>query len=155
MNQPQPPKILRVPGNFPTLRATNIFVDFDGGAFVLSVQELRPAEPYDAQGTAAVLASHEVGRFQLSPATLVWLKEQIARAEITYVTAMKTPLPDPQMMGDALKAAAALENLSKENHRSDRATVHKRYVETWSALATARCARWQIDALSRDRLHII
>ena len=77
MNQPAL-KIVRVPGNFPTLRASNVFVGFDGGAFVLSLQDRRPAEPYDAQGPASVLASHEVGRFRLAPSTLVWLKEQIA-----------------------------------------------------------------------------
>ena len=54
-----------------------------------------------------------MGRFQLAPATLVWLKEQITQAERAYTDAMKIPLPDPKALGDALKAAAALEELSK------------------------------------------
>lgn len=113
MNEPQQPKLVRVPGNFPTLRASNVLVTFDGGAFVLSVLDLRPGEPYDAQGQPTILAAHEVGRYQLAPATLVWLKEQVAQAEAAYADAMKMPLPDPQAIGDALKAAGAIENLSK------------------------------------------
>ena len=107
------PKITRVPLNGPTLRATNIFVSFDGGSFVLSAQDLRPAEPYDAASAPTALGSFEVGRISFSPATMVWLKEQIARAEQTYVDAMKMPLPNPQALGDALNASAALEGLMK------------------------------------------
>jgi hypothetical protein len=108
-----PPRFVRVPGNFPTLRASNVFVTFDGGSFLLSAHDLRPAEAHDAKESPSVLGSYEVARLALSPATLVWLKQQIAQAEKAYTDALKIPLPDPQAMGDALNAAAALEELSK------------------------------------------
>jgi hypothetical protein len=117
MDQPKP-RISRIPLNAPTLRATNIFVTFDGGSFVMSAQDLRATEPWDASGQATVLGSFEVSRIAFSAATFVWLKQQMETAEKAYRDAMKIELPDPKKIVDSLKAAAAIEQITKPPEQS-------------------------------------
>jgi hypothetical protein len=95
LDQPKP-QISRVPLNAPTLRATNIFVTFDGGAFVMSAQDLRATEPWDANGQPTVLGSFEVSRISFAPATFVWLKQQMEVAEKAYNDAMKVRTSGPK-----------------------------------------------------------
>ncbi len=105
------PKITRVPGQFPTIRASNIFVYFDGGSFGLSLQDMRPAENHDAAAPITHYASVEVGRFTISPATLMLLEQSLGQAKKAYETAMGHTIPDPSKIGDALNADAAIKSL--------------------------------------------
>jgi len=116
------PKITRVPGNFPTLRATNVFVEFDGGSFLISLQELRAAENYDAAAPIEHLASIEVGRFTISPSTIVWLEQAIAKAKKAYESGMGHPIPDPAKVGDALNAQAAIDSVLNPKPPGDQST---------------------------------
>jgi len=86
-------------------------VYFDGGAFSLSLQEMRPAENHDAAAPITHYASVEVGRFTISPATLIWLEQSLAQAKKAYETAMGHQIPDPAKIGDALNADAAINSL--------------------------------------------
>ena len=113
MNPPNPPKIFRVPGQFPTVRANTFQIIFDGGSFLLSAEELRPGEAHDAAAPAPTLGAYEVARLAISPASLVWLKRHIETAERAYEDAMKAPMPQPEALGDALNATAALNELKK------------------------------------------
>jgi hypothetical protein len=95
------------------LKAAGVTVVYGDEGISGSVRQRDGLDRRRAPPAPTAYASHEIGRFALSPATLVWLKQQIAQAEQSYEDVMKVALPDPKAMGDALKAAAVLDELSK------------------------------------------
>jgi hypothetical protein len=90
-NPASAPERLVTPSTFPnpqapTIKATAAQCEVDGGAFVLTLSDLRPVEPHThidrfSEGKSAFV---EVGRFMLSPVAFLHLKQQIENAEKWY-----------------------------------------------------------------------
>jgi hypothetical protein len=106
--------LIRVPGNFPTLRCTTVRVTFEGGLFVLSLEDMRAISNAPIDQQPSDVGAFEVGRFALSPVTLQWLEQAIAQARTAYERAMGHPLPDPARLQDALNADAIAEDLRNQ-----------------------------------------
>lgn len=78
----------------PTIRATSVLCESDGGSFTLVLAELRPWEPYTPETRFAGASAYvEVGRFVLSPVAFQHLKKTIEEAEAHHV-AVHGPLPE-------------------------------------------------------------
>lgn len=91
-------KLPSLPKNYPTggptIRATTLMCEVDGGAFLLLLSDLRPIAEYaHAERFEGRSGFVEVGRFVLSPMAFLQLKEQMRLAEEYYASHFG-PMPD-------------------------------------------------------------
>ncbi len=86
------------------IKATAASCEVDGGAFTLTLADLRPIGPHThfnrfGEGKSGFV---EVGRFFLSPIAFLLLKDTIAVAE-AYYTSHFGPLPDREKLSEQTK----------------------------------------------------
>lgn len=94
-----------IAGDFPTVRATDAQIRFDGGLFVLSLSERRDSRDE---------VMHEVGRYALSPIALAFFERQIYKARAAYERFMAVGFPDPSDVQARYRAAFHAEGIARE-----------------------------------------
>jgi hypothetical protein len=93
MNDELKKKVRSIPQHIPdpskpTVRATAVQCEVDGGAFLLVLSDFRPTAPYVAAEPLTRYEDNsafiEMGRFALSPVTFCYLKQAMQAAEDFY-----------------------------------------------------------------------